>query len=84
MSDRDVTEAIQWIKEKEPQLTSEDYGKDLVSSEALFHSHKGLERNLAVMDDKVSRYWRSGRPLELKRYLSIFLPSENTVNVRFQ
>ena len=53
MSGRDVTEAIQWIKEKEPQLTSEDYGKDLVSSEALFHSHKGLERNLAVMDDKV-------------------------------
>ncbi|PNJ56899.1 SPTA1 isoform 9, partial [Pongo abelii] len=36
---RDVTEAIQWIKEKEPVLTSEDYGKDLVASEALFHSH---------------------------------------------
>ncbi|XP_004640065.1 spectrin alpha chain, erythrocytic 1 [Octodon degus] len=50
---RDVTEAIQWIKEKEPLLISEDYGKDLVSSEALFHSHKGLERSLAVMDDKV-------------------------------
>ncbi|XP_052592619.1 spectrin alpha chain, erythrocytic 1 isoform X1 [Peromyscus californicus insignis] len=50
---RDVTEAIQWMEEKEPLLTSEDYGKDLVSSEALFHSHKGLERNLAVMDDKV-------------------------------
>ncbi|XP_006895498.1 PREDICTED: spectrin alpha chain, erythrocytic 1 [Elephantulus edwardii] len=50
---RDVTEAIQWIKEKEPLLTSEDYGKDLVTSEALFHSHKGLERNLAVMEDKV-------------------------------
>uniref|UniRef100_A0A8C2VW96 Spectrin alpha chain, erythrocytic 1 n=1 Tax=Chinchilla lanigera TaxID=34839 RepID=A0A8C2VW96_CHILA len=50
---RDVTEAIQWIKEKEPLLISEDYGKDLVSSEALFHSHKGLERNLAVMEDKV-------------------------------
>ncbi|XP_058556237.1 spectrin alpha chain, erythrocytic 1 isoform X2 [Neofelis nebulosa] len=50
---RDVMEAVQWIKEKEPQLTSEDYGKDLISSEALFHSHKGLERNLAVMQDKV-------------------------------
>ncbi|XP_045310795.1 spectrin alpha chain, erythrocytic 1 isoform X2 [Leopardus geoffroyi] len=50
---RDVTEAVQWIKEKEPQLTSEDYGKDLISSEALFHSHKRLERNLAVMQDKV-------------------------------
>ncbi|KAL1769881.1 spectrin alpha chain, erythrocytic 1 [Sigmodon hispidus] len=50
---RDITEAIQWMEEKEPQLTSEDYGKDLVSSEALFHSHKGLERSLAVMDDKV-------------------------------
>lgn len=54
LSGRDVTEAIQWMEEKEPLLTSEDYGRDLVSSEALFHSHKGLERNLAVMDDKVS------------------------------
>ena len=54
LSGRDVTEAIQWMEEKEPLLTSVDYGKDLVSSEALFHSHKGLERNLAVMDDKVS------------------------------
>jgi spectrin alpha len=54
LSARDVNEAIQWMEEKEPQLTSEDYGKDLVSSEALFHNHKRLERNLAVMDDKVS------------------------------
>uniref|UniRef100_A0A8C0PJ77 EF-hand domain-containing protein n=1 Tax=Canis lupus familiaris TaxID=9615 RepID=A0A8C0PJ77_CANLF len=50
---RDVTEAIQWIKEKEPQVTSEDYGKDLISSEDLLHNHKSLERNLAVMEDKV-------------------------------
>lgn len=76
MSGRDVTEAIQWIKEKEPQLTSEDYGKDLVSSEALFHIHKGLQRNLAVMDDKVSHFWRN----VWKRYLVIILPS----NLLFQ
>ncbi|XP_034376138.1 spectrin alpha chain, erythrocytic 1 [Arvicanthis niloticus] len=50
---RDINEAIQWMEEKKPLLTSEDYGKDLVSSEALFHNHKRLERNLAVMDDKV-------------------------------
>ncbi|XP_066111276.1 spectrin alpha chain, erythrocytic 1 [Saccopteryx bilineata] len=62
---RDVTEAIQWIKEKEPQLTSEDYGKDLVSSEALFHSHKGLERNLAVMDDKVKELCAKADKLKL-------------------
>ncbi|XP_036895269.1 spectrin alpha chain, erythrocytic 1 isoform X2 [Sturnira hondurensis] len=62
---RDVTEAIQWIKEKEPRLTSEDYGKDLVSSEALFHSHKGLERNLAVMDDKVKELYAKADKLKL-------------------
>ncbi|XP_053523981.1 spectrin alpha chain, erythrocytic 1 isoform X2 [Artibeus jamaicensis] len=62
---RDVIEAIQWIKEKEPQLTSEDYGKDLVSSEALFHSHKGLERNLAVMDDKVKELYAKADKLKL-------------------
>lgn len=50
---RDVKEARQWMQEKEPLLRSEDYGKDLVSAESLFHSHKGLERSLAVMDDKV-------------------------------
>lgn len=66
MSGRDVTEAIQWIKEKEPQLTSEDYGKDLITSESLFHSHKGLERNLAVMEDKVSHCWQNCRPFQLE------------------
>ncbi|KAM5202520.1 spectrin alpha chain, erythrocytic 1 isoform 2-T6 [Hipposideros larvatus] len=62
---RDVTEAIQWIKEKEPQLISEDYGRDLVSSEALFHSHKRLERNLAVMDDKVKELCAKADKLKL-------------------
>ncbi|XP_014652504.1 PREDICTED: spectrin alpha chain, erythrocytic 1 [Ceratotherium simum simum] len=62
---RDVTEAIQWIKEKEPQLTSEDYGKDLISSEALFHNHKRLERSLAVMDDKVKELCAKAEKLKL-------------------
>ncbi|KAF4021176.1 hypothetical protein G4228_013314 [Cervus hanglu yarkandensis] len=62
---RDVTEAIQWIKEKEDQVTSEDYGKDLVSSEALFHSHKTLERNLAVMNDKVKELCAKADKLKL-------------------
>ncbi|XP_006861684.1 PREDICTED: spectrin alpha chain, erythrocytic 1 isoform X2 [Chrysochloris asiatica] len=50
---RDVDEAIQWIKEKKPLLTSENYGTDLVSSEALFHSHEGFKKNLTDMGDKV-------------------------------
>ncbi|KAM9686923.1 spectrin alpha chain, erythrocytic 1 isoform 1-T2 [Trichechus inunguis] len=62
---RDVNEAIQWIEEKEPLLTSEDYGKDLVSAEALFHSHKGLERNLAVMEDKVKELCAKADKLEV-------------------
>ncbi|XP_037681556.1 spectrin alpha chain, erythrocytic 1 [Choloepus didactylus] len=62
---RDVSEAIQWIKEKEPQLSSEDYGKDLVKSEALFHSHKGLERSLAVMEDKVKELCAKADKLKL-------------------
>ncbi|XP_044800096.2 spectrin alpha chain, erythrocytic 1 [Bubalus bubalis] len=62
---RDVTEAIQWIEEKEAQVTSEDYGKDLVSSEALFHSHKTLERSLAVMNDKVKELCAKADKLKL-------------------
>lgn len=73
ISNRDVTEAIQWIKEKEPLLSSEDYGQDLVSSEALFHSHKGLERNLAVMNDKVSHCQRNDWPLELEEAFGGYL-----------
>lgn len=75
LSGRDVTEAIQWIKEKEPQVTSEDYGKDLVTSEALFHSHKGLERNLAVMEDKVSPCWKPGWSLGLGEAFGGYLAS---------
>lgn len=75
LSGRDVTEAVQWIKEKEPQLTSEDYGKDLISSEALFHSHKRLERNLAVMQDKVSHCWKNGQPPGLEEVFAGHLAS---------
>nr|XP_010975340.2 spectrin alpha chain, erythrocytic 1 [Camelus dromedarius] len=62
---RDVTEIIQWITEKEPQLTSEDYGENLASSEALLHSHKGLEGNLKGMHDKVEKLREKADSLKL-------------------
>ncbi|XP_038624269.1 spectrin alpha chain, erythrocytic 1 isoform X1 [Tachyglossus aculeatus] len=61
---RDVAEAIQWLKEKEPLVASEDWGSDLVSAEALFHRHKGLERNLAVMEDKVKELYAKADKLQ--------------------
>lgn len=66
MSGRNVTDAVQWITETEPQLTSEDYGKDLVSAEALLHNHRELMKTIQVMDDRVSHCWRKGRSLGLE------------------
>jgi hypothetical protein len=48
-----VNETVQWIVEKDTVLSSDDYGKDLASVNALKRKHDGLERDLVALDDKV-------------------------------
>nr|XP_032800960.1 spectrin alpha chain, non-erythrocytic 1 isoform X8 [Petromyzon marinus] len=50
---RDVDEAIGWIKEKEQLMSSNDFGRDLAGVQALLRKHEGLERELAALEDKV-------------------------------
>lgn len=51
---RDADEAIAWISEKDVVLSSDDYGRDLASVQALQRKHDGVERDLAALEDKVS------------------------------
>ncbi|XP_076343494.1 spectrin alpha chain-like isoform X2 [Tachypleus tridentatus] len=50
---RNADETIGWISEKDLVLSSDDYGKDLVSVQALQRKHEGMERDLAALEDKV-------------------------------
>ncbi|ODM90488.1 Spectrin alpha chain [Orchesella cincta] len=51
---RDADEAIAWINEKDVILSSDEYGRDLASIQALIRKHEGVERDLAALHDKVN------------------------------
>jgi spectrin alpha len=51
---RDADETVAWIAEKDVVLSSDDYGRDLASVQALQRKHEGVERDLAALEDKVS------------------------------
>ena len=51
---RDADEAIAWINEKDVILSSDEYGRDLASIQALQRKHEGVERDLAALQDKVN------------------------------
>ncbi|XP_071480964.1 spectrin beta chain-like [Diadema antillarum] len=52
--DRDIAETLAWIQEKKQAVTSEDYGHDLPSVQALARRHTGFERDLAAVEEKVN------------------------------
>lgn len=49
----DADETKNWINEKDKVLSSDDYGKDLASVNALLRKHEAMERDLAAVEDKV-------------------------------
>ncbi|KAJ8300491.1 hypothetical protein KUTeg_022010 [Tegillarca granosa] len=51
---RDADETIVWIMEKDAILSSDDYGRDLASVQALQRKHEGVERDLAALEEKVT------------------------------
>ncbi|CAG5135132.1 unnamed protein product, partial [Candidula unifasciata] len=51
---RDADETISWIQEKDVVLSTDDYGRDLASVQALQRKHEGVERDLAALEEKVS------------------------------
>lgn len=50
----DANEAESWIKEKQPIVTSTDYGKDEDSSEALLKKHEALVSDLEAFESTIS------------------------------
>ncbi|XP_033642963.1 spectrin alpha chain, non-erythrocytic 1-like isoform X1 [Asterias rubens] len=51
---RDADETISWISEKDSILSSDDYGRDLASVQALQRKHDGIERDLNALEEKVT------------------------------
>ncbi|KAA0711222.1 Spectrin beta chain, non-erythrocytic 5 [Triplophysa tibetana] len=61
--DHDLDELRSWMSEKEVALDSEDQENDLLSVQALIRQHDGLERDLAVIEEDVSRRNEEGKAL---------------------
>ena len=55
----DADETKNWINEKDKVLSSDDYGKDLASVNALLRKHEALERDLAAVEDKVKFFFKT-------------------------
>jgi spectrin beta len=53
--DRSADETIEWIQEKDAVISSETYGNDLESIQALMRKHHGFERDLAAVKEQVSQ-----------------------------
>lgn len=49
----DANEAESWIKEKEPMVLNQDYGKDEDSSEALLKKHEALVSDLEAFGNTI-------------------------------
>ena len=60
---RDADETIAWIQEKDAVLSSDDYGRDLASVQALQRKHEGVERDLAALEEKVRHSYCSNQTL---------------------
>nr|XP_055027307.1 spectrin beta chain, non-erythrocytic 5 [Misgurnus anguillicaudatus] len=63
----DLDELRSWMNEKEVALDSEVQENDLLSVQALIRQHEGLERDLAVIEEDVSRRSEEGKAL-VRRY----------------
>lgn len=51
----DIDETVAWIAEKDATLSSDDFGRDLTTVQALQRKHEGTERDLAALEGKVYR-----------------------------
>ncbi|KAL8620004.1 hypothetical protein ACOMHN_015286 [Nucella lapillus] len=50
---RDADDTLEWIQEKDGIVSSDDYGHDLESVQALISRHDGMERDLAAISEQV-------------------------------
>ncbi|XP_052269284.1 spectrin beta chain, non-erythrocytic 1-like isoform X3 [Dreissena polymorpha] len=60
---RDADDTLEWIQEKEGVVSSEDFGHDLESTQALVSKHEVLERDLAAISEQVETITKEAEQL---------------------
>ncbi|KAE9548243.1 hypothetical protein FO519_008545 [Halicephalobus sp. NKZ332] len=60
---RDTDELLSWIAEKETNLSSDDFGRDLNNVQALQRKHEGVERDLEALKGKMDALERDADQL---------------------
>jgi len=61
--DRTADETISWIQEKDATLSSEGYGQDLETIQALVRKHQGFETDLEALKEQVESVREEARRL---------------------
>lgn len=69
----DANEAESWIKEKEPMVLNQDYGKDEDSSEALLKKHEAFVSDLEAFGNTISSLREQAQACRVSRRLITYV-----------
>ena len=79
MFDRTADETISWIQEKETALSSDGYGQDLETIQALVRKHQGFETDLGAVKEQVEQLM-----VEASRLIELFPDARSHIEVKHQ
>ncbi|XP_043493138.1 spectrin beta chain, non-erythrocytic 5 isoform X1 [Polistes fuscatus] len=79
MFDRTADETISWIQEKEAALSSDGYGHDLETIQALVRKHQGFETDLGAVKEQVESLME-----EALRLIELFPDARIHIDVKHQ
>lgn len=79
MFDRNADETISWIQEKETALSSDGYGHDLETIQALVRKHQGFETDLGAVKEQVELLME-----EASRLIELFPDAHVHIDVKHQ
>ncbi|XP_076681486.1 spectrin beta chain, non-erythrocytic 5 kst isoform X2 [Andrena cerasifolii] len=79
MFDRTADETISWIQEKETALSSDGYGQDLETIQALARKHQGFETDLGAVKEQVELLME-----EASRLIELFPDARIHIDVKHQ
>ncbi|XP_034181536.2 spectrin beta chain, non-erythrocytic 5 kst isoform X4 [Osmia lignaria lignaria] len=79
MFDRTADETISWIQEKEAALSSDGYGHDLETIQALVRKHQGFETDLGAVKEQVESLKE-----EASRLIELFPDARIHIDVKHQ
>lgn len=69
----DANEAESWVKEKEPMVLSQDYGRDEDSSEALLKKHEALLSDLEAFKTTVGSLSEQAAACKVRKKYTIVI-----------